>query len=275
MKPIALIIGVSCALASPALARQSTGAPVLANPHAAPPATHSDHAADRMFDPTEMTKARTQLRLEHGGMVYSQVMANLAEYQAGPGENGYRWSGEAWYGGDINRVVLKTEGEGAGGNVEAAEVQALASRAISPMFNLRAGVRQDLGAGSDRTYATLALEGVAPYWSELEGAIFLSTRGEVLARVESSYDLRITQRLILQPRAEINLAGQTSWDTQAGSGLSNAELGLRLRYELRRELAPYVGISYERRYGKTADFARVAGADVAGTRLVIGVRGWF
>ncbi|MBN9318228.1 MAG: copper resistance protein CopB [Caulobacterales bacterium 68-7] len=244
-------------------------------PHLMPPPAPADHAADAFYDPAKMAEARSVLREEHGGARYSMVMANLAEYQARSGGDGYRWEGAAFYGGDVNRFVLKSEGEGAiRGGVEAAEVQALYSRAIGRYFDLQAGVRQDF-APKNRTYLTLGTEGLMPYWFDVEGAVFLSTKGEVLVRVEGTYDLRLTQRLVLQPRAELNFAAQDTAETRTGSGLSNAELGLRLRYEIRREFAPYIGVSFDRRFGGTADYARVAGEDVKATSFVVGVRAWF
>jgi copper resistance protein B len=118
-------------------------------------------------------------------------------------------------------------------------------------------------------------QGLLPYWFNVQAALFVSTRGEVLGRLEGSYDLRLTQRLVLQPRAELNLAAQDTRQTRTGSGLSDAELGLRLRYEVRREFAPYVGVSYERMYGNTATFARRAGDDAGGANLVVGIQAWF
>jgi copper resistance protein B len=202
------------------------------------------------------------------------VMANLAEYQARNG-GGYRWEGEGWIGGDINRFVVKSEGEGSRRDgLDAAEAQALYSHAIGPYFDLQAGVRQDF-APRARTYATVGFQGLAPYWFDVSGALFLSTEGELLGRVEGAYDLRLTQRLILQPRAALNFAAQDTAETRTGSGLSNAELGLRLRYESRREFAPYIGVSWDRKLGRTADFARVRGDDVGGASFVAGVRAFF
>ena len=204
----------------------------------APPAP-TDHAADRIFDPGAMAAARAQLRREHGGGSYSMVMANLAEFQAGKG-GGYRWEGQASFGGDLNRFVVKSEGEGNNRDgVGVAEVQALYSRAIGPYFNVQGGVRYDFNPTPNSTYATVGFEGLAPYWFEVSGALFLSNRGELLGRLEGYYDQRITQRLILQPRAEANFAAQNVPETQTGSGVSNLELGLRLRYEVKREFAPY------------------------------------
>jgi copper resistance protein B len=245
----------------------------VGNEPAPPPPT--DHAADGVFDPAAMARARAQLQREHGGSVISKVMLSLGEYRVGDGENGYRWEGEAWVGGDLNRFVVKSEGEGGEDGIEAAEVQALYSRAVGPYFDLQAGLRQDLQSGPKRTFATVGFEGVAPHWFETSGALFLSSKGEILARLEGSYDLRLTQRWILQPRIEANLSGQDIPELALGSGVSNIELGLRLRYEIKREFAPYVGASFERKFGGTADYARAMGEDVDGASFVIGVRAWF
>jgi copper resistance protein B len=241
-----------------------------------PPPPPMDYAADRYFDPVAMAGARTVLRREHGGGDLSKVTVSLAEHQARTrGEDGYRWEGQAWFGGDIDRFVLKTEGEGTRRDgLEAAEGQALYSHAIGPYFDLQAGVRQDFNPRA-RTYATVGVEGLAPYWFDVEGALFLSTQGEFLARAEATYDLRLTQRWILQPRVELNFAAQDTRETRTGSGLSNAEFGLRLRYEITREFAPYVGISHDRKFGATADYARTAGEATDATSLVVGVRAWF
>jgi len=142
-------------------------------------------------------------------------------------------------------------------------------------WNLQAGLRQSFQSGPDRPYAVLSVEGLAPYWFEIEGSLFLSSKGNLLARAEAYYDQRITQRLILQPRVELNFAAQDVRENRIGSGLSDAELGLRLRYEIRREFAPYVGISWERRVGDTARFRRAAGEDAQGTSFVAGIRFWF
>lgn len=244
-------------------------------PRGPPPPPALDHAADRFYDPAAMASARKQLREEHGGSTVSMVMANLAEYQSAPGGGGYRWEGEAWIGGDINRFVVKSEGDGSRRNgLGAAEAQALYSHAIGPYFDLQAGIRQDVSPHA-RTYATVGFQGLAPYWFDVSGALFLSTKGELLGRVESTYDLRLTQRWILQPRAELNFAAQDTADTRTGSGLSNAELGLRLRYEIKREFAPYIGVSWDRKVGKTADYARARGEDIGGATFVAGIRAWF
>lgn len=244
-------------------------------PKSPPPPPPADRAADRFFPRAEMDQAVAQLRREHGAAITSKVMTNLAEFQARKGADGYRWDGQAWFGGDINRFVLKSEGEGTRGEgVEAAELQALYSRAVGVYTDVQIGVRQDFEP-HNRTYATVGFESLFPYWFDIEGAAFLSNKGELLGRIEGTYDLRLTNRLILQPRAEFNLAAQDTLETRTGSGLSNAELGLRLRYEIRREFAPYIGVSWDRKFGKTADYARAFGEDVKATSFVVGVRAFF
>jgi len=208
------------------------------------PLVPADFAADSVFDPAAMARARSQLHMEHGGGIYSKAMISLGEYQFRDGEDGYRWEGEAWVGGDINRFVVKTEGEGTD-ELESAEVQALYSRAVSPFFDLQAGVRQDFQSGPKRTYATVGFEGVAPYWFETSGALFLSSKGELFGRLEGTYDLRLTQRWILQPRVEANLTGQDIPELELGSGVSNIELGLGLRYEIKGGFGPFGGVSFD------------------------------
>jgi len=240
------------------------------------PAAPGDWYADRLYPKAEMDRSRHAMMEENGGQTIAFLNFDLAEYQARKGRDGFRWGVEGWYGGDVDRLTLKSEGEGAWGEgVEAAELQLLYSRAVGPYFNLQAGVRQDLGEGPDRSYATVGFEGLAPYWFETEGALFLSNKGDLLGRLEGYYDQRITQRLILQPRAEVNFAAQDVPETGIGSGLSDFELGLRLRYEIVQEFAPYVGGVWTRKFGDTARFARTAGEDVNGVGLVMGVRAWF
>ncbi|WP_370308381.1 copper resistance protein B [Sphingobium abikonense] len=256
-----------------AAARDDADAPA-ADSVAPPPPT--DHAADAIYDPAVMARARAALTHEHGGMTYSQLMIDRLEYRAQDGRDGYHWEGEGWIGGDINRLAIKSEGEGeVGGRLESAEVQLLYSRAIDPWWNVVGGVRQDFRPQPDRTYATIGIEGLAPYWFEVEGQLFLSNKGDAHARLEASYDQRITQRLILQPAMEVNLAAQDVPELGIGSGLSDVELGLRLRYEFAREFAPYVGVNWERKLGDTARYARLEGEKPAATSLVVGLRFWF
>lgn len=250
-------------------------APPVAPP---PPAAYSGpaHAADTVFDPIVMAEARAQLRDEHGSIEAYKILVDRLEAKIRDGRDGYAWDGEAWYGGDIDKLWIKSEGEGDfGKSPEAAEVQALWSHAIDPWFNLQAGVRYDFQPNPERSHLVLGVQGLAPYWFEVDGAMFLSDEGDLTARFEAEYDQRLTRKLILQPRVEFDLAAQDVPELDIGSGLSSAEAGLRLRYEFVPEFAPYIGVEYERAFGDTRDFRRAAGDDVGGFSLLVGVRTWF
>ena len=244
--------------------------------NAPPPPVPVANAADAFYDRMAMEHARQHLQQFHGGQKLYQVMANIAEAQFGKGPTGFEWDAEGWYGGDINRMWVKSEGEGAfGRSIDKAELQALYSRAIGPYFNLQGGLRYDFKPDPSRIYATLGLEGLAPSFFELEAFGFLSNKGELMGRVSGYYDQRITQRLILQPRAEINFAAQNSRELGIGAGIHDAEIGVRLRYDIRREFAPYVGIQYRTAIGRTRRFLREEGEDPEGWSLLTGVRLWF
>jgi copper resistance protein B len=244
-------------------------------PITAPPIP-TDHAADALYDPAAMARARAALARENGGMVQSMILIDMLETQVRKGADGYRWEGEAWFGGDIDRLTIKTEGEGVYRSaLNSAEVQALWSHAIDPWFNLQAGARQDLRPTPARTYASLGIEGLAPYWFKLTGTAFLSDKGDLTARLEASHDIRLTQRLLLTPRLEANLSAQDVPAQGVGSGLSEIELGARLHYAFVPRFAPYVGVEWRRALGDTARYERLAGEDADSVGFVIGVRFWF
>ena len=239
------------------------------------------HAADAVYGPAEMAEAREELRSTHGSMPIYRFLVDRLEATIGDGAEGYAWDAQFWYGGDIDKLWLKTEGEGEfGEEIEGVELQGLWSHAIDPFFDLQAGVRQDINSGADRTHLVLGVQGLAPYWFEVDGAVFLSTEGEITARVEAEYDLRITQHLILQPALELDFSLQDVPELRLGSGITTAEIGARLRYELFPRtapavIAPYIGVEYERAFGRTEDFRLAAGEDTDGFRILLGVRTWF
>ena len=240
------------------------------------PAPPEDHAADAVFGAGVMAQSRKELAYEVGGMGYSLVMLDLAEVGFQKGRETYRFEGEAFTGGNINRFGLKFEGEGAfGERIDDLELQALYSRAIAPYWNLQAGVRHDIKPGPSRTYLVAGVEGIAPYWFKVNVATFLSNKGEVRARIEASYDQRITQSLILQPRIEANIAFQNIPGIGVGSGLTDFEAGLRLRYEINQEIAPYIGVEWRKQTGATARFSRAAGENPETIGFVAGIRIWF
>jgi copper resistance protein B len=251
-------------------------APPVAPP---PPEARSGpvHAADGVYGEDIMRSAREGIRAEHGAMPTSRFSIDRLEIAVQGGRDGYAWEGVQFrYGGDRNRLWLKSEGEGTfGEGIERAEVQALWSRAIAPYFDVQAGIRYDIRPRPDRAHLVLGIQGLAPYWFEVDAALFLSQKGDLTARAEVEYDQRITQRLILQPRAELDFSLQDVPELGLGSGVTSGEAGLRLRYEFVPEFAPYVGVAYARAFGDTAAFRRVAGADAGGWRFVMGVRAWF
>lgn len=235
-----------------------------------------DHAADAVFGTSAMAVAREIVRKEHGDMRSGMILIDQLEAVISDGKDGYSWNAQGWYGGDINKLWVKSEGESRfGDNPEEAEIQALWSHALDPWWNLQTGVRQDFRLGFDRTYAVLGIQGLAPYWFEFDSAIFLSNKGDVTARVELEYDQRLTQRLILQPEIEFNFAAQDIPELGIGAGLSTAEFGLRLRYQFVPEFAPYVGVKYERAFGDTRDFRRGRDEKTGGLSFLIGIRSWF
>ena len=212
--------------------------------------------------------------------VYSLVLFDLLEYQQTGAENPVTWDMLWWIGGDFTRLWIKSEGAHSttvgSGDVE---VQALFSRLFAPFWEWQVGLRLDIqyGAGTARTrvLAVVGLEGLAPYWFEMEPAVFVSQDGDISARVTTTYDMFVTQRLIAQPRIEVNAAVQEVPEFGVGSGINDLELGFRLRYEIRREYAPYVGISWLRRFAGTADLARLSGEAVSDLAAVGGLRVWF
>lgn len=240
---------------------------------AEPPPIAHDRPADRYWSPADMAAAMAEMHAPAPS--YSRLTFDLAEYQIHGGKNGYRWEAEAWLG-DLDHFAIKSKGEGTiGAGIDQAEVQALYSRALDPWWNLQLGVRQDIRPLPPRTWATLGIEGHAPYQIAVHAAAFLSDKGQLAARIEGAYDQRITQRLILQPRIEFNMSAQNMPDQRIGAGLASTELGLRLRYEIRREFAPYLGINWTWSAGRTADYARADGKDTAEGSALVGIRFWF
>lgn len=243
--------------ATPALTESRTPIPVL---------TDADRAA--------VYNAPGGHRVHDSG-INSLLLVNQLEWQGGEGDGALNWDIKGWVGGDIDRLWLRSEGERSGGRTESAEAQALWGHAISPWWDLVGGVRQDFKPGDGQTWAAFGAQGMALYNFEAEATLFVGEAGRTAARLEGDYDILLTNRLILQPTAEINVYGRNDPQRGVGSGLSDSELGLRLRYEVRREFAPYIGVTWNRSYGQTAQYARDEGEDTSQVRWVVGVRLWF
>lgn len=211
----------------------------------------------------------------HDHCINSLLLINQLEWQGGEGDGALNWDIKGWVGGDIDRLWLRSEGERSAGRTESAEAQALWGHAISPWWDVVGGVRQDFKPGDGQTWAAFGAQGMALYNFEAEATVFVGESGRTAARLEGDYDFLLTNRLILQPTAELNLYGRNDPQRGVGSGLSDSELGLRLRYEVRREFAPYVGVTWHRSYGQTAQYARDDGEDTNQVRWVVGMRLWF
>ena len=232
-------------------------------------------AADAIWGADAMRASRLDLQQTHGDYNLFWFQADRAELQVRDGADGYLWDLQGFYGGTTHKFWFKSEGEGSFGEaIEDLEIQALYSRAIAPFFDLQAGVRQDL-AGSDTTHAVVGIQGLVPYMFEVDAALFLSHRGDLAARLEAELDQRITQSILIQPRAELNLSAQDVPQLGIGAGIDSFEVGVRLRYEIIREIAPYIGVEQTWRAGRSADFARARGEDPSVTNFVAGIRLWF
>lgn len=271
---IAMMLAAAPPIALPVHAQDMDHSGETVGDDPAPPVP-TDHPADAFFPASRMAAARAAL-LREGAITASMVLADRLEYRSVRGEAGYGWKAQGWYGGDRDRVVLTSEGEGSFDHApERAEAALLWRHALDPWFNLESGVRHDFGAGPQTTYAVLGVEGLAPYWFELEGQLLLSQRGDVHLRAAASYDQRITQRLILQPAVEVNMAFQSVPELRIGAGVERVEAGARLRYEVTPEFAPYIGVHWETKPGSTGDMARKAGERASSVAAVLGLRIWF
>lgn len=207
-------------------------------------------------------------------------MADRLEYNVNSGLNPIVLDAQGYIGKDINKFWFEAEGEALTAETEGeVELEALYSRAITPYFDLQAGIRYDIvyNANDTRTrgFAVVGIQGLAPYFFEVDGNLFVSEEGDISAAFEAEYDLLFTQRLIGQPIVETSIALQEVEEWGVGSGFNDIGLGFRLRYEILREFAPYIGINWERKLGKTADMARTEGGEVSSFSLLGGVRMWF
>lgn len=213
-------------------------------------------------------------------MSIGKIIVDQLEYQGGNKENSQRWDMQGWLGSDYDKFWFKFEGDIPVGKSEGElELQALYSRAVSAYWDMQLGVRFDRVDGGGNTDSRLlgvfGYQGLAPYWFEVEPAVYIDDEGNFSARLTATYDLLFTQRLILQPRTEFNLSANDVPEFGVGKGLNDLQLGLRLRYEFTREIAPYIGVAWQKQYGDTASFTSADGGIVEDTKLIVGIRLWF
>ncbi len=214
--------------------------------------------------------------MQHGDQWYGLLLFDELEYRFQDDRDAFAWDAQGYYGGDYHRLGFETEGVRLrSGPTEEAEVQLLYSRLLGYFWDLQAGARYDFRPDPSRAFAVVGLQGLAPGFFELDLKGFVSDEGELSARLKAEYDLRITQRLILQPKLEVDLAAENVRERGIGRGISTIETGARLRYEITRKFAPYVGVSWERALGETADLAREEGEDAENLAFLVGVRVWF
>ncbi|ENE1251339.1 copper resistance protein B [Stenotrophomonas maltophilia] len=191
------------------------------------------------------------------------------------GDDSTAYDLQAWYGTTYNKSVVKAEGDIANGKLEESRTELLWGHAVAPYWDTQLGVRVDNGEGPSRQWLAFGIQGLAPYWFELEATGYVGSGGRTALRVEGSYELLLTQRLILEPRAELQFYGKDDPERGIGKGLAEASAGLRLRYEFSRQFAPYIGVERAGSFGRTADYVRAEGGRAQQTRWVAGVRFWF
>ena len=233
-------------------------------------------SSTRSAPPRSPTSARMRMGDMHlEDPLNKLVLLDRLESQNASGGDVLAWNLDAWVGRDLDKLWIRSEGERQSGATERAELELLYGRGLWPWWELVAGARVDFAPAGDQSWTAVGVRGLTPYRFDVEATAYLGSGGRAALRLETTYELLVTNRLILEPLLELNWHGQTDPVRAIGAGLSDGELGLRLRYEIRREIAPYFGLVHARSFGRTADLARAGGQDPADTRLVAGIRLWF
>jgi copper resistance protein B len=231
---------------------------------------------------TPTARGDTTSGMEAGAMppvmdqgIYVHAIFNQLEGRWNGSNPEFRWEGQGWVGTDYDKLWIKSEGTVCKGAVDDGQQQFLYDRAITTYFDLQGGLRSDIDSRPTRNWAAFGIQGLAPYFFDLEVTGFVSGEGHLAAKLEASYDLLLTQRLILQPQVEFNVYSKADPARLVGAGFSDIDTGLRLRYEFSRKFAPYIGVVYQGKFGQTANFARQAGESTGDVRFAFGVRVWF
>lgn len=305
--PTCLALALAWCFASPTVgsAQHADHAPPAAHAdHVAPtaptvppetpnPAEHAAHSGHTAVSPDAADTARPPLtdadraaafpdlggtHMDHAMLenpLNKLVLLDRFEWQDAAAGDVLRWDLDTWIGRDLNKLWIRTEGERLSGDTEHAELELLWGKSFARWWDFVAGARRDFEPGPEQSWAAVGVRGLAPYRFDIAATAYVGDGGHTTLRLETEYDVLITNRLILQPRLDVDWYGQSDPARGIGAGLASAELGLRLRYELRREVAPYVGLVRERRIGRTATLVQAAGGDPEDTRFVAGIRLWF
>lgn len=219
--------------------------------------------------------APEQGHLVHDNGIFSYLLVDRLEAWSSDPGTGIGWEAQGWVGTDLDRLWVRSEGERVDGHLHGADLELLYGRSVGPWWDVVAGVRHEAIPGAPQDFAAIGLMGLAPYKFEVSATAYVGTGGQTAARLEVEYETLLTNRLVLQPRIEAVAYGKDDARRGIGSGLGTVEAGLRLRYEITRRFAPYVGVVHERAFGGTADLRRAEGERVEDTRIVAGLRFWF
>ena len=227
----------------------------------------------------KVTSALPGLKAPHMGnhQWFAHVLLDQLEDRTNGTDHTFRWDGEGWIGTDMNKFWVKSEGAVSDGLMSDGDQEFLYDRPIPRMryFDAQVGIREDLDSGPSRTWAAIGIEGLAPYFFEFAPTLYIGKGGNVGGRINASYELLFTQRLIAEPEVEMNFYSQDDPERGTGSGVSEIDTGIRLRYEFSRKFAPYIGFAYNGSYGDTATFARQDGESTSNPRFVFGIRSWY
>jgi len=215
------------------------------------------------------------LGMERDDPLLAMLMVEKAEFRKTSGHDHFAWEADAWVGYDINKAWFKTDGETSEDRTEEAELQVLYSRALTTNWDFQAGWRGEFRPKPDRNWLAAGFRGLAPYYFDVDVQAFIGDQGRTAARIDAEYDIVFTQRLFLAPEIEVDWYGEDDPERLVGSGLSTVELSMRLRYEIRREIAPYVGVNWWGKLGDTRDLAQAAGNETSDLELVVGLSLWF
>ncbi len=211
-----------------------------------------------------------------GNRIFAHVLLDQFESRTKGPDNALRWDGEGWVGTDMNKLWIKSEGFVSNGVVSDGDQEALYDRPIPRLryFDAQIGIRADLDSDPSRLWAALGVEGIAPYFFAFAPTLYISDGGHFAGRLNGSYDLLLTQRWVVQPEGELNFYSKDDAPRKIGSGLAEIDSGVRLRYEVSRKFAPYIGFAYNGKYGSTAAFAKQTGESTSEPRFVFGIRIW-